>query len=138
MKKLFPIQIYPRDDHFVVTTAIEKLASNPDRINVQLSDIASKYSRALSKVRETLENAKRNPRERSQAYWLAGRTLLEFENALVAEGFYLPALNTIFARDLGRAEGTLRRWVSFSRRNPSVDSLDEDSYVKPRQKRHQK
>ncbi len=135
MNKLFPIQIHRRDDHFVATTALEKLASDPDRINAQLRDLADSYTRAITTAREALAEAKRNPSARAEAYWRAGQAILIFEKALNEIGFYLPAQNATCARDLGMAEGTFRRFIAFRRRNPNPNALDADDPWRPPRQR---
>jgi len=136
MNPLFPIHIHRRDNDFRATTALEKLASDPDRVNAQLRDIADTYARAITTVQEALADAKRGSNNRGIAYWRAGQTIIDFEIILNAAGFYLAAQNATFARDLGMAEGTFRRFIAFRRRNPDVNALDlDDPWQSPRTRR---
>ena len=128
MNARYAVRIHRRGDRFVATTALEKLASDPGRIDAQLRDIADAYARAVAAFREALADGQRGARGRGAAYWRAGQTIVDFENALSAAGFYLVTQNAAFARDLGMNAGTLRKIIAYRRRNPDVNALDATSY----------
>lgn len=127
MNKLFPIQIHRRDEKFIATTALEKLADDPDRINAQLRDFADAYAHALAEARAAREDGKHDARERARGYWRIGQAIRDFENALKTAGFYLPGQTGIFARELGLNAGTLRKILAFHRNNPDEHAQDARS-----------
>ncbi|MBI5303806.1 MAG: hypothetical protein HY868_16845 [Chloroflexi bacterium] len=124
MKQLFPIQIHWRDGKITATTAVAKLADDPDRVNAQLRDFAEAYTSALANARNAHADAKRDAPNRPRAYWRIGQAIGEFDATLRAAGFYLPAQNATFARDLGMHEGSLRKILAFYRRTPDANALD--------------
>jgi hypothetical protein len=135
MNKLFPIQLHQRDEKFIATTALTKLAEDPDRTNAQLHELAEQYTHAIAEVRAALATIQRGAPERGRAFWSVGQIIEEFERALQSTGFYLPAQAATFARDLGMAEGTLRKITAFHRRNPDVNALDASDPYQPRANR---
>jgi hypothetical protein len=135
MNKVFPIQLHQRDENFIATTALAKLAEDPDRINAQLRELADAYARAIAEAHAALNALQRGAPERGRAFWRVGQIIEEFERALQSTGFYLPAQTATFARDLGMAEGTLRKITAFHRRNPDVNALDASDPYQPRANR---
>ncbi len=144
MSERFPIYIHRRDDaangatKFLATTALVKLAVAPEQLRVQLLDLAEAYARALNETRAALDEARRDSRERSRAYWRAGKVIRDFEASLAAAGFYLVGQTATFARDLGVHQGSLRKILAFQRRNADPRALDaQTAWTRYRERRSQ-
>ncbi len=124
MTKRFPLRIHRREQNgavtFLATTALAKLADDPDRTNALLRDFAAAYTRALARVRDALAEGKRARGEKARRDARVGQAIQEFENTLGAAGFYLFARTETFARDLGVNAGWLRKMIAFQRKTPSA------------------
>ena len=143
MSERFPIYIHRRDDaangatKFLATTALVKLAVAPEQLQAQLLDLAEVYARALNETRAALEDARRDSREHTRAYWRAGKAIREFEASLDAAGFYLVGQTATFARDLGVHPGSLRKILAFQRRNADPSALDtQTAWTQYRERQH--
>ncbi len=125
MTKRFPIRIHRREQNgavtFLATTALEKLADDPDRTNAQLREFAEAYTRAVASARAALTRA---PRNRAERYGRVGEAIREFERVIGAAGFYLFARTETFARDLGINAGSLRRILASQRKTPSAGRVE--------------
>jgi len=122
MNKLYPIQLHRRDEKIIATTALAKLAEDPDRVNAQLRECADAYTRAINEARLARAQIRS---ERAHAYWRIGQAIHEFDATLRDAGFYLPAQTATFARDLGMHEGSLRKIIALHRQHPEMNSLDK-------------
>ncbi len=143
MSERFPIYIHRRDDvangatKFLATTALVKLAVAPEQLQAQLLDLAEAYARALNETRAALDEARRDSRERSRAYWRAGKAIRDFEALFAAAGFYLVGQTATFARDLGVHPGSLRKILAFQRRNADPSALDaQTAWTRYRERQH--
>lgn len=145
MSDRFPIYIHRRDDaasgttKYLATTTLVKLAAAPEQLQVQLEELADVYARTLGEAQTALDDARRDARQRTRAYWRVGKAIRDFDASLDAAGFYLVGQTETFARDLGLHQGSLRKILAFHRRNADPNALDaQAAWTRYREQRENK
>jgi hypothetical protein len=124
MMKRYPLRIHRREQNgavtFLATTALAKLADDPDRTNAQLRDFAGAYARARASARDAIVAGKRARGEKSRRDARVGQAIRDFEEEIGAAGFYLFARTETFARDLGVNAGWLRKIIALQQKTVSA------------------